>query len=348
MPAKKRQTSSPTSLTVDDVAREAGVSRTAVSYVLNERGQRNKHVSEETRAKVLQALQTLNYHSHGAARALRKGYSDEVALLLGVVPPTVAEMIASVQQQSLIYGYTPVMYLSHGLSTQEREALYETIFARRPIGIIASPFTFTAEDAARARQIGVQHIVFIGFHTELVEETYSIVFPSRALGYQAAQHLLERGHSHLALIQPENRRHENAFLQRLEGMRAAITEVPGTTLQVLPLQLSVLAARTLVENVFTGSDRPTGVYAFNDEHAVVLLGALAWRGIHVPQEVAVVGTDNLPIGEFVWPSLTSMCFDILDIGKRAVDMLHTLHQGLPLSEELVRPLVPQVIPREST
>ncbi len=97
-----------------------------------------------------------------------------------------------------------------------------------------------------------------------------------------------------------------------------------------------------------GPDRPTGVYAFSDEYALVLLGALTRLGIRVPQEVALVGTDNLPIGEFVWPSLTSMCFDALDIGKRTVDMLHALHHGLPLAEELTRSLVPQLIPREST
>lgn len=348
MPRIKHQTSSPASLTVDDVAREAGVSRTAVSYVLNEGGQRNKHVSEETRTKVLRAIQSLNYHSHAVARALKKGYSEEVALLLDATLPPVAELISSVRQQALVYGYTPVMYLSQGLSPAEREVLHEMIFARRPIGIIAGPFTLTSGDVTRARQMGVQHIIFIEFRADQDEHTHTIVFPSRALGYLAAHHLLERGHRHLAIIQPDNQRQEDAFLQRLEGMHAAMADAPGSTLDVLPLHLSVPAARALVEATFTRSDRPTGIYAFNDEFAIALLGALAQRGIRVPQEVAIIGTDNLPMGEFVWPPLTSMCFDALDIGMRAITMLHTLHLGLPLSEELARPLVPQLIPRGST
>src|SRR5260370_30088283 len=128
-------------------------------------------------------------------------------------------------------------------------------------------------------------------------------------------------------------------------MPGAFAEEPGVSLESMPLLRSSSAAFSLVETSFMGADCPTAIYAFSDEYAVVLLGAFTRLGIRVPQEVAIVGTDNLPIGEFVWPSLTSMCFDALDMGKRAVDMLHSLHQGLPLPEELTRPLVPQLIQR---
>jgi LacI family transcriptional regulator len=349
MAARKRKPASHTPLTITDVARRAGVSRTAVSYVLNENGQRNKHVSDEARAKVLQAVQALNFHPDAHARTLSKGHSEEIVLITGTaLTPFATELITSLQQQALIYGYTPVIYLSQGFSVEQRADLHQTIFTRRPIGIIAGPFDFTAEDVALAREMGINHIIFIGFHTQPIEQTSSIVFPSQSLGYLAAQHLVARGHRHLALVHPDDAIQEEAFLQRLEGMHAAIAEEPGVTLDILPLYLSASAALSLVETSFVCPDRPTGIYAFSDEYALVLLGALTRLGIHVPQEVALVGTDNLPIGEFVWPSLTSMCFDALDMGKRAVDMFHTLHQGLPLPEEFTRPLVPQLIPREST
>ncbi len=349
MAARKRKSASHTSPTITDVARRAGVSRTAVSYVLNDNGQRNKHVSDEARAKVLQAVQELHFHPDALARALSKGQSEEIVLIMGrAFDPFTAEFITSLQQQALIYGYTPVMYLSQGFSVEQRRDLHQRVFTRRPIGIISNPFDFTAEDVALAREMGIKHIIFIGFHTEPLEQTYSIVFPSQTLGYLAARHLLERGHRHLALVHPDDAIQEEAFLQRLEGMHTALAEEPGVRLDILPLHLSPSAALALVGTSLVGTDRPTGIYAFSDEYAVVLLGALTRLGIQVPQEVALVGTDNLSIGEFVWPSLTSMCFDALDIGKRAVDMLHALHQGLPLSEELTRSLVPQLIQREST
>jgi len=349
MAARKRKSASHTSPTITDVARRAGVSRTAVSYVLNDNGQRNKHVSDEARAKVLHAVQELHFHPDALARALSKGQSEEIVLIMGrAFDPFTAEFITSLQQQALIYGYTPVMYLSQGFSVEQRRDLHQRIFTRRPIGIISNPFDFTAEDVALAREMGIKHIIFIGFHTEPLEQAYSIVFPSQTLGYLAAQNLIARGHRHLALVHPDDAIKEEAFLPRLEGMHAAVAEEPGVSLDIFPLHLSPSAALSLVGHSLVGTDRPTGIYAFSDEYAVVLLGALTRLGIQVPQEVALVGTDNLPIGEFVWPSLTSMCFDALDIGKRAVDVLHALHHGLPLSEELTRSLVPQLIQREST
>lgn len=349
MATKKRKTLSHSPLTVTDVAQRAGVSRTAVSFVLNENGQRNKHVSEEVRAKVVQAVQELHFHPDASGRALRKGYSEELALIIdNPLDPFGTELTTSLQQQAHSHGYTFITYFSHSFSDEDRKHLHQTIFARRPIGIIASPFKFTAEDVTLAREMGINHIVFLGFHTEPIEQTYTITFPSQALGYLAAQHLMACGHRQLALVHPEDPIQEEAFLQRLEGMNAAIAEKPGMQLDILPLHLSATAARSLVETFFVDPDRPTGVYAFGDPYAAVLLGALTRLGIQVPQEVALVGTGNLPIGEFVWPSLTSMCFDALDIGKRAVEILHALHHGLPLSEELTRPLVPQLIQREST
>src|SRR5215469_3842038 len=98
-------------LTSLDVARRAGVSRTAVSYVLSEDGVRSAHVSEETRAKVLQIAQELGYSTHSSARALRKGRSDEICIIVDL-PLTLhrTELFVSVQQYAFLHGYAPVVY----------------------------------------------------------------------------------------------------------------------------------------------------------------------------------------------------------------------------------------------
>src|SRR5260370_192369 len=83
MAERKRKSASHTSPTITDVARRAGVSRTPVSYVFNDQGQRNKHVSYEDRAKGLQAVQELHFHPDALARALRRGPSAESGLSMG-------------------------------------------------------------------------------------------------------------------------------------------------------------------------------------------------------------------------------------------------------------------------
>ena len=253
----------------------------------------------------------------------------------------------AIQQQVVAHGYVPVFYASSGIPTPKwREAL-QRMFARRPAGLIMSQFTDMAGDIALARQMGIEHIVLIS--TRPVEHIPTIIFPSSPPGYLAARHLLERGHRHRHRS-PE-RSSARRDLPTTAGRDAsAFAERADTTLAILPLAPTLPDTRSLVETYLTCTDHPTGIYAFNDEHACYLLRALMEREIRVPQEIAVVGTDDLLSCELAtWPSLTSICFDNVDaIGKRTVDMLVDLHTGQPVPEPLSYQLVPQLIQRESS
>ncbi len=204
----------------------------------------------------------------------------------------------------------------------------------------------TDEHIALAKRMGVDNIVL--YSVEPLKYAGTILLPTMPLGYLAAQHLLERGHHHLGLIRPVDSLHEYGFQQRLEGMRSAIAGIPEVTLDILPLQFTLSDAHSLVDTCLTGADHPTGIYAFNDEYALLLLGALADRGRRVPQDVAVVGTDDISFSTFMRPTLTTIRFDTISLAQRAVGMLVNWHSGQPLPEELTRPLVPQLIPRELT
>jgi LacI family transcriptional regulator len=344
--AEKEQ-QAPHRITSVDVARRAGVSRTTVSYVLNESGRRNGHVSEATRAKVLQAAQELGYSPHRSARALRKGHSEEMCIIVDL-PLTVqrTELVVSLQQHAFSSGYPSVVYFSYGLSPQQVQQLLLEIFARRPMGIFATARSITAENITLAQRMGIDNIVL--YSVKPLAYARTILLPTRAAGYLAAQHLLERGHRHLGLVHPADPLHEYGFLQRLEGMRSAMAGIPEATLVILPLQFELADAHALVDTYLTGADHPTGIYAYNDEYALLLLGALADRGRQVPRDVAVVGTDDISFAEFMRPTLTTIRFDSISLGERAVEMLITSYKGEPLREELSQPLMPQLVLRGST
>lgn len=338
-------TAARTTLTSVDVARKAGVSRTAVSYVLNGNG--TGHVSEETRKKVLQAAEELGYSTHNSARALRKGQSDEICIIVDL-PLSVhrTELLVSVQQYAFQYGYTPVAYFCYGFSPEQMHTLLLKIFARRPMGIFATAGSMMTEQITLAERMGVDNIVL--YSVEPLEHARTILLPTKTLGSLAARHLVERGHRHLGLVQPADPLDDYGFQQRLEGMRDTICGIPGVHLDILPLPFTLADAHWLVETTLTGVEYPTGIYAYNDEYALLLLGALADRGKQVPGEVAVVGTDDISLSESIRPTLTTIRFDTITIAQRAVEMLVHWHTGQPLPEELSRPLVPQLIARGSS
>jgi len=338
-------TSARTSCTSVDVAYRAGVSRTTVSYVLNGNG--DGHVSDETRRRVLQAAEELGYSTHNSAQALRKGYSDEICIIIDL-PLTMhrTELLVSVQQHAFQHGYSPVAYFSYGLSSEQVHILLLKIFARRPMGIFATASSMTSDQIALAQHMGVDNIVL--YSVKPLEYIRTLLLPTRELGCLAAQHLLERGHRHLGLVHPTNPLDNYGFLQRLDGMRSVIAGMSDVSLDTLPLQFDLTDAHTLVETSLTGADRPTGIYAYNDEYALLLLGALSDRGIQVPGDVAVVGTDDISFSECMRPTLTTIRFDTISLAQRAVEMLVSWHTHQPLPEELSRSLMPQLIPRGST
>lgn len=354
MNEKKQPVSHQKPLTSVDVARRAGVSRTAVSYVLN--GTRNAHVSAETRAKVLQAAQELGYHLNTSAQTLRKGQSNEICILSNIaLSANDAEIFVAMQQHALLLGYVPAVYFVGGLTDEQRRELLSKILARRPLALFLTPNCLNAEDIALAQHMGIQHILLSA--EEPVEEHFptsllSVSAPTFEAGYLAAQHLLERGHRALGLVRPAETRHELAFLQRLKGMRAAIRAVglsdAEVRLEPLPMRLTMSDAYAVVDAHLTSPQRLTGVYTFKDEYALPLLGALSDRGIRVPEEIAIIGTDNVGFSAFVRPALTTISIDNVVLGQRSIEMLAALQKGGPLPEELTRPIVPQLIVRAST
>ena len=317
-------TSARTFYTSVDVARRAGVSRTTVSYVLN--GNWDGHVSDETRKKVLQAAEELGYSTHSSARALRKGKSDEICLIIDQ-PLTVhrIELLVSVQQYAFQHGYAPVAYFCYGFSPEQVHTLLLKIFARRPMGIFATAGSMTTKQIALAQRMGTDNIIL--YSVEPLEYARTIILPTRPLGHLAAQHLLERGHRHLALVQLADARTQMATA------KAAVQQWEDALAEI---------------NRQGDRKESTWSQPLNDEYALLLLGALSDRGIQVPGEVAVVGTDAISFSAWMRPTLTTIRFDTISLAQRAVGMLVNWHSSQPLPEELTRPLVPQLIPREST
>ncbi|GCE46020.1 DNA-binding LacI/PurR family transcriptional regulator [Thermosporothrix hazakensis] len=348
---KKQQTPVKKPLTSADVARKAGVSRATVSYVLN--NVQNNHVSEETRAKVLRVAQELGYQLHSSAQALRKGYSNEICIMHDLqTSVNDAEIQFYMQQNIQRMGYVPVHYYMGGLSEERRKELLLQICARRPAALFVMPGCITEDGIEQARRMGIQHIVLLTAE-EIGKDTFrlpTVSLPTREMGYLAGRHLLELGHRRLAIVKPFQERHIPAFEHRLEGMKRAIAESgkEGISLEVFSLHMEMQEAHDLIDTRFQQEDRPTGIYTFNDEYALPLLAALLDRGFRIPQDVALVGTDDVFFSRFVRPALTTIRFNNAAIGEHATEIAAKLIQGEPIPETLTQPLTVELIRRSST
>jgi LacI family transcriptional regulator len=330
-----------------DVARLAGVSRTTVSYVLNDTP--NLSIKPETRARVLAAARELNYQLQPAARALRKGQSDEIYFVADrPLTLVIQNLTRAYQRRARELGYNLVVCLVEDLSAEARRDLMLRLYSTRPAGIIAPSEIITPADVALARSKGAGPLVSMfagldrrkhdtGIHS--LDETARLV----------TEHLLQRGHTQLGLIAPQLRHVAPYLKARLQTMQAILGQEGLDDVRVFPMAApSLTEARRIVRELRADPAHPTALHGFNDEFCFPLLRAFHEQGFRVPEDLALAGTDDMDFGAMTIPSLTTVHQDFESMGTRVIDLidrlLHTDDDNVQV--EPVPP--PTLIQREST
>ncbi|MBO0790959.1 MAG: LacI family DNA-binding transcriptional regulator [Ktedonobacteraceae bacterium] len=329
-----------------DVARRAGVSRTTVSYVLN--GTPHQRISQETRERVLAAARELDYHVQPSARALRRGRNDDIYFILSR-PLTLftSSLVSAMQQRALEIGYTLAVYFNDSTMEEARRNFLIRLFSQRPTGIVSIEGSVTPKEVELAKSKGAGPCVFVGDWSEC--SIPAVKMQTTEIGRLATRHLIERGHRRMGFIAPQNRFLSYTIPPRLAGMREALEEAGIHDLCVLPIEAITLEeARRVARQLAADPTRPTALYGFNDEYCFHLLRALREQGLRVPEDIALIGTDNIPFCELTRPSLTSIHTDIAAMGSALINLVDHLannREGDPIVEPLPPPVL---IPREST
>jgi DNA-binding LacI/PurR family transcriptional regulator len=162
-------------------------------------------------------------------------------------------------------------------------------------------------------------------------------------GTVAAAHLLATGHRWLGAVVPHDPTIRWLGLRRLTGV-AQVAQAHGVPVERIDLALDRQEALVLAHSWRT-QPHPTGVFAYNDEYAMLLLSALHKAGVAIPGDVAVIGCDNLPLCDFLIPPLTSIAVHPEVSGRALADRFHAMILGLPLPP--AEPAEPTLIVRES-
>ncbi|MEV0055685.1 LacI family DNA-binding transcriptional regulator [Saccharopolyspora shandongensis] len=294
--------SEPARVTSADVARLAGVSRATVSFVLNDTAA--GRVSEATCAKVRAAAAELGYIGHAPARSLRAGRSNLVVIPTfdAAIGGLMSAWLDGFQTALSGHGYTVVVHASRA---DDPVAAARSWAELRPAAVFVvqgERLTQAAVDLLRRAGTGP----LFALSSTPVPGAHTVILDSTLPGALAVGHLADRGRRRIAVVMPTEPGLDDLAGSRLAGARRAAA-THGVEVTPVPMSYRIDDAEKVAARL--RADGHDAVYGYNDDYAALLLRALLDQGSAVPDEVAVVGTDDVLIAELLRPRLTSVHFD---------------------------------------
>jgi DNA-binding LacI/PurR family transcriptional regulator len=301
-------------ITTFDIAREAGVSRTTVSHILNE--QPGVHLSPKTKARVLATARRLGYVPNSAAQMLVTGRSRSIGLIfpradLLAIDAFIPIMIYGLNEVCRKRGYRLVM---EALGEPASEDAYVELAKSKRVDslIIINP---RKGDRALTKVIQSKFPVLIAGTTE-DSRGNAIATQEGQASRRATSHLISLGHHRVAHISHASRDYLAVF-QRLQGYRAALEAADLRFDETLVAQgdFSFESGYVAMNKLLAARPRPSALFAGNDTIAIGAMRALREAGLSIPRDFAVVGYDDLPSAAFACPPLTTVRTHAYEHGK---------------------------------
>lgn len=325
-------------VTIHDVAAAAGVSKSTVSRILDERLPRSE---SETARRVRQVAADLGYVRDVSAASLRRGQTNTI----GVVVPRLTDTVMAMLYEALAHACARSGRFAIVATTDDEpgadRAAAQTLLQRGVDGLVLSTARegddFMQELAAR----GVPYVLALRSDGR----SLASVGDDRLGGYLATRHLLDLGHRRIGII--AGPAYASSSRGRLDGYRQALEEAglaPDTDL-VVGSSFSIDSGTEAAERLMGLAKPPTALFAVNDNTAIGALSALARLGLSVPGDISLVGYNDIPIVSRLPIPLTSVRVPFDQIAAAALDLLTA---GPASKHDRVRVAPPTLIPRKST
>jgi LacI family transcriptional regulator len=303
-------------VTIVDVARRAGVSKSTVSLVLSG----SELVAETTKLRVNEAMRALGYVYHRGAASLRAASSDLVGTIMSDLKnPFFAELTAAIEDALFQRGFTPILANTSEDTARQAQVL-RAMREHNVAGIIMSPARGT--DTWTLAQQWPSHIPAVITMRRMIGSSLPYVGPDNQKGERAAvEHLLKLGHRRIAFIggaatMMAQRERVSGWRDALNGWGLAADE--SLIFEVPPTRDG---GRVAIERALDSAQPPTAFACYNDIVAMGATRALALRGIAVGRDIAVVGFDDITDAEHNAPPLTTVSADTREMGMRCAEGL---------------------------
>ncbi|MBN2306011.1 MAG: LacI family DNA-binding transcriptional regulator [Anaerolineae bacterium] len=311
-------------VTQQDVAKRAGVSRSVVSYVLNN-GPRN--VSEETRQRVMAAIQELGYRPNKHAQRLKQG-SDAVKNTIGIVTGGHSYNMLNRPYYNLVLAGlfdSAYQHNQHIRFFSFFEALKDPVFFNKNIHrdeisslILLLPTMITSTPGhEKILDTMIERIDNIVCLEDSIKGLPAVIFDRAAAAHMAVEHLITLGHRRIAFLAIED--------QRVQGYRQALLEhnlpYDETLIRVLSDFEPARSAYQQTLELLASGKTPTAIFSANDEAGIAAIAALHDRGLRVPDDVAVASIDDIELASMIRPALTTVNVPKRRMGTYAIQFL---------------------------
>ncbi|MBS0881855.1 ribose operon transcriptional repressor RbsR [Pantoea sp. JGM49] len=324
-----------------DVARLAGVSTSTVSHVINN----NRFVSEQVREKVDQAIRELNYAPSALARSLKINQTRTIGMLLTASSnPFYSEVVRGVENSCYERGYSLILCNTEGDEERMNRSL-ETLMQKRVDGLLmmcTETHLPSAEILNRYPSVPMVMMDWAPF-----EGRGDIIQDNALLGGElATQHLIDRGYTRIACIAgPQDK---TPARLRLEGFHKAMESsgLPVLPGYVVDGDFEFQGGFNAMNQLLTLELLPEAVFTSNDAMAVGVYHALFQAGLRVPQDIAVMGYDNIELARYLTPPLSTIHQPKDELGELAIDtLIHRMSDPDASQQTLV--LTPELVERGS-
>jgi|LSQX01.2.fsa_nt_gb LacI family transcriptional regulator len=330
---------------IKDVAKLAGVSPGTVSRALNGKS----YVKSETRERILNAIKQLDYKPNTVAQTLKAGYSHSIALVIpNIENPIFPSITKGVEAVANGLGYMTIL-CNTGESIEREKKYIQSLMNRAVDGFIFATLTDKSNHIYELHQKGVPVVLLMRSKDDLID---SVIVDNVKVAYDATKYLASTGCRKIAYAMGDQSL--KIYQDRFKGYMDALRDlnIPFHPELVMYESGSEESLYGVTRNLVSGLSKPDAILASTDNRAIIIMRALHDFGIKIPDDISVMGIDNIPVGAMVEPPLSTVAQPLYQMGSLAANKLISLIRSKRDRNNMLPPEVDvvktEIIIRQST
>ena len=315
-------------VTIKDIAKKAGVSPTTVSRVLNDK----PDVSDETKQKIEEVIDELNYNPNGIARGLVLNKTHTLGLVIpDISNPFFPEVAKGIEDKAKEAGYSVIFCNTDNHIQGEKEAI-ELMKSKQVDGMIVS-LAINQENKQELAELAAENFPVVQIDRKIPDAGFpAVVIDNQAAAYKATQHLIDLGHTKIAHI--SGNLEVKPAQDRLTGFKEALENVGlGSTAEwIREGDYSSESGYREMKELLQLDERPTAVFIANDLMALGAYEAVFEAGLKIPEDISIVGYDDIEVASVIRPALTTISQPEYQLGVEAAELLIDSLEGADKSQ----------------